>query len=157
MAWLDRIAAAGSRLWKNAGIYDTIMLSRGNIRLDRALFLSISQFWSISTNSFHLRNGMMAPTLQDVAFHTGFHPHGEEVDKYVYPNKKKLSYSGFLFAVQKSSVVSDHEHISFLIYWLKKIVFCVLSQKITEDFTELAKALSLGRKLAIGPLVLAHL
>lgn len=67
-----------------------------------------------------------------------------------------LAYTRFVSLFHGEGEVTDEEHVAFLIYWLNKFIFCVSSSRITKDFTDLAKALALGRAVAMAPLVLAY-
>lgn len=162
IAWLDRMILAKGSTWKATGIFDAILLSRKTIPMDNPLFLAAGQFWSTTTNCFHFRAGMMGPTIRDICFLTGLRAHGEEANFFTsqklplfnYPSSG-LSYSAFLAKFKGTKEVDDQEHVAFLIYWLNKFFFCVSSKKITKDFTDLAKALASGKKLAMAPLFLA--
>ena len=109
----------------------------------------------------------MSPTLQDVALTTGLRPHGIEASdaleppkiSFEYPKKKDITFNYFLEqnAITDNSIeVSEMEHIAFLIYWLNKFIFYVSPLKITRYYTNLSKALSVGKKIALAPIFLAH-
>ncbi|KAF7151432.1 hypothetical protein RHSIM_Rhsim02G0176100 [Rhododendron simsii] len=66
--WLDRMLEAIGDLWRQMRIRDAILLSQSLIYMDKNLFLATSQFWFVTTNSFHFKVGLMSPTLQDIAF-----------------------------------------------------------------------------------------
>ena len=118
----------------------------------------------------------MGPTIQDISFLLGLHPHGEKfgpdldlsdisfeyrvLDKPTKGKTKHISaYRSFLLACmgEEGSEVSKFEHIAFLIYWLNKFVFCTTSVAITKEYTALAVALSIGKPIALAPLVWSHL
>lgn len=106
----------------------------------------------------------MGPTMQDICFLTGLPAHGEEANCFLtqktplftYDNDH-LAYAHFITRWRGKGTITDSEHMTFLIYWLNKWVFCVASAKITKDFTDLAKALASSQKIALAPLELAHL
>ncbi|KAI8572768.1 hypothetical protein RHMOL_Rhmol01G0226000 [Rhododendron molle] len=110
---------------------------------------------------------MMGITIQDVSFLTGLRSHGVRTDCFVsqktpsftYPESAQLAYSIFLncFAGEEGNEVTEEEHVALLIYWLNKCIFCVSSNRIAKEFTDIAKALASGQKLALAPLILAHL
>ncbi|XP_059637842.1 uncharacterized protein LOC132279816 [Cornus florida] len=170
--WVDRVEAEKGDLWKELDIYDAIMFSKVKVSIDKPLLFSSLFFWSVSTNAFHFRCGMMSPTIQDVCFLTGLRPHGEEIHPllfnphiaYDYPTKDAAtgtrhisSYSHFLSVCKGTGPVTLTEHIAFLIYWLNKCMFRGPAGAITKDFTQVAIALASGQKLALAPLVLSHL
>ncbi|KAI8547407.1 hypothetical protein RHMOL_Rhmol07G0193200 [Rhododendron molle] len=164
-AFDDRVSEAKAQLWKSIGIYDNIMLSRSPINMDSALFFAAAQFWSTTTNSFHFKVGMMGPMMQDISFLTGLRAHGIEANCFLsqktpvfeYPASEFLAYTRFISYSHGEGDVTEEEHVAFLLYWLNKFLFCVSSSRITKDFTDLAKALASGQKLAMAPLVLAYL
>ncbi|XP_058185682.1 uncharacterized protein LOC131302908 [Rhododendron vialii] len=161
--WLDRMLEAKGDLWKQIGIRDAILLSRSLIDMDKNLFLAASQFWLVTTNSFHFKVGLMSPILQDLAFLTGLHPHGTEANYFLsqktpyFEYKEPLSLAPFINHYAKKGPVENNEHVAFLLYWLNKFIFCVSANRVTKNFIDLACALASGQKLALGPLVLAHL
>ncbi|KAI8536020.1 hypothetical protein RHMOL_Rhmol10G0222700 [Rhododendron molle] len=150
-------------LWRQIGIRDAILLSRSLIDMDKNLFLAASQFWSVTTNSFHFKVGLMGRTLQDLAFLTGLRPHGLEANYFLsqktpyFEYKEPLSFTPFINHYAQKGPVEDSEHVAFLLYWLNKFIFCVSANRVTKDFMDLACALASEQKLALGPLVLAHL
>lgn len=169
--WVNRVEKEKCELWRSIGIYEAIQLSKVDIPKEKNLLYAALCFWSSSHNAFHFRFGMMSPTVVDIVALTGFRSHGDEASavrsvgnesNYVFPRSKEgeeiLTYGKFLEAsMGKTSVVTEHEHISLLIMWLSKFVFCDTSEKITRKYTQLAFALARGKKLALAPLVLCHL
>lgn len=83
------MASAKEELWKSIGIYDAIMITKNFISVDKPLFYATAQFWSVTTNRFDFRAGMMAPTIQDICFLTGFHAHGMEANCFM-PKKAPI-------------------------------------------------------------------
>ncbi|XP_062001411.1 uncharacterized protein LOC133718567 isoform X2 [Rosa rugosa] len=53
--------------------------------------------------------------------------------------------------------ITDQEHISFLLYWLCRYVFCVPSIGIEKEWSHLAQVLHQRTDVALGELVLASL
>lgn len=164
--WVDRVEKAKWEVWKSADIYDAIQLSKHDIPMDKNLLYGALCYWSISTNSFHFRFGMMGPTVLDIVALTGLRPHGEEVSvplgmaKSAYECgkiKERLTYCKFLDVSMGGIAVTEEEHISFLVMWLCKYLFCNSSISIIEQCTKLALALAKGRKLALAPFVLSNL
>ncbi|XP_010325936.1 uncharacterized protein [Solanum lycopersicum] len=167
--WVDRVEKAKWEVWKSADIYDAIQLSKHDIPLDKNLLYGALCYWSISTNSFHFRFGMMGPTVLDIVALTGLRPHGEDVsvplgvaksarDLPEYTKIKEcLTYCKFLDVSMGAMAVTEEEHISFLVMWLCRYLFCNSSITMIEQCTKLALALSKGRKLALAPFVLSNL
>lgn len=109
---------------------------------------------------------MMARTIQELRFLASIRPHGEEANalisyksiNFAYLDWKDLSYGIFLNDQKKvDGEMIEKEHISFLTYWLNRFIFCISSQKVTKNFLDLAKIFLARRKLAIAPIILAHL
>ncbi|VFQ75065.1 unnamed protein product [Cuscuta campestris] len=162
--WVERMEQSKGPVWKSAGIYDAIHLSKIDVPADKNLILAALSFWSISTNSFHFRFGMMGPTLLDVAALTGLRPHGEDVGPVLNGLDStraydSLNYCKFMDGSMGAAAVTEEEHMSFLITWLSKYLLCCchLSPNMNGEVTKLALALSGGRKLALAPLVLSSL
>nr|XP_016480680.1 PREDICTED: uncharacterized protein LOC107801805 [Nicotiana tabacum]XP_016480681.1 PREDICTED: uncharacterized protein LOC107801805 [Nicotiana tabacum] len=166
--WVDRLEKEKGEKWRNAGMYDAIQLSKIDIPLEKNLLYAALCFWSISSNSFHFNFGIMGPTVLDIVALTGLRPHGEDISAILCAPKstftlpkgekgKRLSYGKFLELSMKKGDVTEDEHISFLIMWLSKYVFCNGSGRVTKECSELAIALAEGRKLAFAPFVLSHL
>ncbi|WMV44555.1 hypothetical protein MTR67_037940 [Solanum verrucosum] len=168
--WVDRVEKAKGEVWKSADIYDAIQLSKNDISMDKNLLYAALCYWSISTNSFHFRFGMMGPTVLDIVALTGLRPHGEEVSailgmagstchfpKYgtIYDNS--LRYSKYLDVSKSETAVTKEEHLSFLFTWLSKHLFCDSSVNMIKQCTKLAFALAAGRKLALAPFLLSNL
>ncbi|RAL51687.1 hypothetical protein DM860_010405 [Cuscuta australis] len=65
----------------------------------------------------------------------------------------------FMDGSMGAASVTEEEHISFLVTWLSKYLFCCchLSPNMNGEVAKLALALSGGRKLALAPLVLSSL
>ncbi|XP_016457228.2 uncharacterized protein LOC107781102 [Nicotiana tabacum] len=168
--WVDRVEKAKREVWKSADIYDAIQLTKNVIPVDKNLVYASLCYWSISTNSFHFRFGMMGPTVLDIVAFTGLRPHGEEVSailgmagstcdftKYgkIYDNA--LLYHNYLDASEGEIAVTEEEHISFLFAWLYDHLFCDSSVNMIKQCTKLAFALATGRKLSLAPFLLSNL
>lgn len=167
--WVDRVEKEKREVWKSAGIYDAIQLSKHDIQMDKNLLYAALCYWSISTNSFHFRFGMMGPTVLDIVALTGLRPHGDDVSVPLrttklasdFPRYQKMkecsTYCKFLDMSMGAVPVTEEEHISFLVMWLCKYFFCNSSIIMFDQYTKLALALAKGRKLALAPLVMSNL
>ncbi|GKV09079.1 hypothetical protein SLEP1_g20626 [Rubroshorea leprosula] len=70
----------------------------------------------------------------------------------------KPSYLAFVrSAYDKSKPFNAQEHISFLLTLICKYMVCSASKGPTKEFVPLAVALAHGRRLALGPFLLAYL
>lgn len=72
--------------------YDAILLSKHRFDIDHSFLYVAVNFWSTSTNTFHLPCGPMAPTVQDICFLTGLCPHGKEVSSLMQLNYEDKFY-----------------------------------------------------------------
>lgn len=166
--WVRRVESTFAETWRSAGIFEAIQLSCVDISCDKALLSSALCFWSSAFNAFIFRFGMMSPTLLDLAALAGFRPHGIEMHPcaftppptvaldFKFP-KNQLSYNHFMEVNRRTGPVDSREHITFLLMWLCKFVFCVASVKITKENTYIAEVLAEGRPLALGTFVLSRL
>ncbi|XP_009621135.2 uncharacterized protein [Nicotiana tomentosiformis] len=149
--WVDRVEKAKGEVWKSAGIYDAIQLSKNGIPMDNDLLYAALCYWSISTNSFHFRFGMMGPTVLDIVALTGLRPHGEEVSailgmaesacdfpKYGKIYNNSLFYPRYLNVSKGEMAVTEEEHVSFLFAWLSNHLFCDSSVNMIKQCTKLA-------------------
>ncbi|KAK2435499.1 serine/threonine-protein phosphatase 7 long form protein [Trifolium repens] len=164
LPWLNKVEKEYATLWKERGIFDLIQLSREGPKYNAEMLIAALHFWENSTNTFHLKAGMMTPTLFDVAAITGLRPTGPTYDpKYTTPNHqfdfKTLSYSKYIetFHDLSSVEVSHEEHIAFLTYWLSHFVFCTGSLQVVKRLVPLAIMLHQGQDVALGRLILACL
>ncbi|KAK2442745.1 serine/threonine-protein phosphatase 7 long form protein [Trifolium repens] len=164
LKWLNKVEKHYATFWKESGIFDLIQLSREGPKYNAEMLKAALHFWENSTNTFHLKAGMMTPTLFDVAAITGLRPTGPTFDpKYTTVNHqfdfKVLSFSGFLktFHDLSSDDVSHEEHIAFLTYWLSHFILCTSSLQVVKRLVPLAIMLHQGLDVALGRLILASL
>ncbi|KAK2420536.1 serine/threonine-protein phosphatase 7 long form protein [Trifolium repens] len=164
LKWLNKVEKQYATFWKDSGIFDLIQLSREGPKYNAEMLIAALHFWENSTNTFHLKAGMMTPTLFDVAAITGLRPTGPTFDpKYTTVNHhfdfKVLSFSGFLKTFHDTSDedVSFEEHIAFLTYWLSHFVLCTSSLQVVKRLVPLAIMIHQGLDVALGRLILASL
>ncbi|KAK2384608.1 hypothetical protein QL285_071936 [Trifolium repens] len=74
LKWLNKVEKQYAPFWKESGIFNLIQLSRERPRYNAEMLIAALHFWENSTNTFHLKAGMMTPTLFDVAAITGLRP-----------------------------------------------------------------------------------
>ena len=150
----------------NTGIYHTVNLSKYPIESDSFLVAGALCFWNPIFNHFQFRFGPIGPTVLDICHILGFFSHGEDAHPYMVESNapsiridpKSLGYSHFLSTHMSSSrEVSNFEFYCFILYWLSKYLFCTTSQRVVFEFLNIAKALVVGKKLALAPFVLGYL
>lgn len=158
--WLDKIEKKKEGFWKDLGVFHLIQLSRQGPRYQKHMLLVALHFWNTSTNSLHLKCGMLTPTLLDVVAITGLKPIGEMFD----PDNCE---SDFNFDFKRSTFgnyiedhhnlddeVSDEEHIAFLTFWLSIYVLCTRSIQVAKHYRTLAFQLHEGKQVCLSKLLL---
>ncbi|XLT77121.1 hypothetical protein HN873_033395 [Arachis hypogaea] len=110
---------------------------------------------------------MITPTLLDVAAITGLPLLGEEILTTTWSTTgvkyaidiSSTTYQSFILnnKGQDGDPVSDNEHITFLLYWLRGVVFCVRSTQVKVTYLPLAIMLAEGKRLCLAKLFLARL
>ena len=107
---LDLVAAAKENLWRQWGIFDTIMLTKNETTLNPGLLYGLIGFWNTFINGFVSLFRMISPTLPDVAVILGLPIDGEELpslfaqipeDMGFKITKKTSSYSSFIATFNK--------------------------------------------------------
>ncbi|XP_039687867.1 uncharacterized protein [Medicago truncatula] len=164
LEWLDKVEKTKGSFWKEMGIFDLIQLSRQGPKYHNEMIIAALHFWNPSTNSLHLKCGMLTPTLLDVAGLVGLKPIGQTFDPDTHSSGisfdfSRPTYGNFIIDHHKTSsaTVSDQEHIAFLTYWLSMYIFCSRSIQIPKKFTTLAIQLHEGRDICLSKLILGSL
>ena len=147
------------------GIFDLIQLSRQGPKYHSEMIIAALHFWNPSTNSLHLKCGMLTHTLLDVAGLTGLNLVGQIFDPDSHVSELSFdftrpAYNNFILVdhhVTSSIEVSDIEHIAFLTYLLSMYIFCSRSLQIPKKFTTLAIQFHEGRDICLGKLILGSL
>lgn len=173
--WIDKRLPRQVAHWKNARIYDAILLSKNSVNRDENLLAAPLCFWNSASNTFDFRLGPMSPTLLDLAQIFGFRPHGTPADVVGDYHKSKnrervakpftilaatinqnCSFSNFLkkFSIEKDR---DQQHMLFLLYWLNRFVFPNRSSAVLLEYKHLAEALHNHTDVGLGPTILAYL
>lgn len=67
LTWLEWLEIVIAKQWKTWGLYDMIIHSIVDIKLDMKHFFGFLNYWPISTNSLVFPCGMITHTLLDVA------------------------------------------------------------------------------------------
>ncbi|GKV32762.1 hypothetical protein SLEP1_g41343 [Rubroshorea leprosula] len=163
--WINRLEPAFGQIWKDAGLFEFIQLTKCKFTMDKPVLGSALLFWSGSFNCFHFPCGATSVSLFDISSLTGLPCTGEEISALLtlppgveYNAELKPSYSAFVrSAYDKSKPVSADEHISFLLTLICKYIVCSAGKGPTKEFIPLAAALAHDRQMALGPFLLAHL
>ncbi|KAK4716015.1 hypothetical protein R3W88_014353 [Solanum pinnatisectum] len=179
--WVDRMEKVKGETWRNVGIYDAIQLSKIDIPSDDDLLYVALCFWSISSNSFHFKFGMMSPTILDISALTRIRPHSEAISTILdihsstfslpkSEKNKKIYYKEFIKVNTEREDVMEDEHFAFLTITTKTLLKNNRqksdgrrrsknngSLRVTMEYSKLAIALAWGRKIALAPFVLSHL
>ena len=166
--WFDKMIKEKGKDWEEMGILPLTKLSTEPIQYNCALLCAALHFWHPSTSSFHVRLGMISPTLMDLAAITGLRPDGdfpyfEVVDKKnpsdLVPDLEVMTYKAFLERNMglEGSPVSNKEHVAFLLFWFSKYVFCRKGLQVPNMYIPVAIALHKKQKFALGPCILAAL
>ncbi|XLU75465.1 hypothetical protein S245_034518, partial [Arachis hypogaea] len=149
-----RVETDKMTLWKEIGIYDLIQLSKNSYTVNSGLMGGALYFWDETSHTFHTPYGMITPTLLDVAAITGLPLLGEEILTTTWSTTgvkyaidiSSTTYQSFILnnKGQDGDPVSDNEHITFLLYWLRGVVFCVRSTQVKVTYLPLAIMLAEG-------------
>ena len=153
------------KTWKTLRIYELVQLSWHPIQLNPTMLGASFYFWNRTTNTLEIPYGMVGPTLFEVAAITGLHLTGKVIMSNMSPTHQyrvNMSQTAYFAYIKNNmgmlgSAVSNHEHVTFLLYWLNSIVFCSKSVKAQTTLLPLAALLHEVRKLCLSKLLLAQL
>ena len=163
--WVTRVRSYKENIMRETGILAAIDLSVHEFKQDTHLIPAALCFWNPRFNHFRFKCGPMAPTVADVCNLLGLLPVGEDPNAYMMTEKKRdypftkeyMAYTLYIDAYsQPEGEVNDQEYYYFLAYWLSKFIFCPPSQRIVNEYSNIAKALVAGRRLALAPHILSH-
>lgn len=73
------------------------------------------------------------------------------------PDFDKVSNNEFTMSNQKVGVVTDSEHVAFLLCWLTYFVFCCKTMQVPKYLLSIAQCLYEGKTICLGSFILAHL
>ncbi|CAB4307235.1 unnamed protein product [Prunus armeniaca] len=176
--WVTDMQSHFSSSWKDNGIYDAILLSLQDLKVESSLLASALMFWNSSSNTFDFGVGPMTPTLLDMAAIFGFRPHGrvpdcigdyqrrpsqEEKLKTVCltTNKEITDHSAFSKFIEyfraKYRKDIEQEHMMFLLYWINRFIFPSASKCVRVEWRHLAEALHNHSDVATGQWALASI
>ncbi|GKV50534.1 hypothetical protein SLEP1_g57235 [Rubroshorea leprosula] len=140
--WINRLEPAFGQIWRDAGLFEFIQLTKCRFTMDKPVLGAALLFWSGSFNCFHFPCGAMSVSLFDVSSLTGLPCTGEEISALLtlppgveYNAELKPSYPAFMSsAYDKSKPVSADEHISFLLTLIGKYIVCSAGKGPTKEF-----------------------
>ncbi len=105
-------------------------------------------FWSNTINAFLFNQGPMTSTLIDITMITGLdvtssaNPMGMNTkNQFDFRTKSIGGWSGYVAAYMGKGPVTPREHVSFLLMWLEKFLFCGSSCSPTTNWQFVAEAL----------------
>nr|KYP70112.1 hypothetical protein KK1_009320 [Cajanus cajan] len=149
--WLERVEASKQSIWKEAEIFNFVQLSKYDLNIfDPQMLLSAVFFWNRETRAFKFPCGFVCPTLLDIAAITGLKPLGDRYLPDILEEEipmtetsivwDKKTYSAFVSAHhgEEGTLVTDSEHIAFLLYWLSSCVFYTPSLQVPKYYYTLA-------------------
>ena len=123
--WLNKVESKKGQFWKDISIFDLVQLSRQGLKYYNEMLIAALYFWNASTNSLHLKRGMLTPTLLDVDGLTSLKPSGQTFDPENHESDICFDFKRFAYVVfikehhnTESAEVTNEEHVSFLTYWL---------------------------------------
>ncbi|KAI8552791.1 hypothetical protein RHMOL_Rhmol06G0295500 [Rhododendron molle] len=174
-SWFDRMHSIHQSTWKKAGIYEAIVNSTYQIRVNREIVLGFAEKWCSDTNTFVFDWGEGTVTLEDVLVLGGYSVLGKsvitplenremvEIDAKLMKGRSELLKSkankadqtqwGKLFMGSGSEI----EHEAFLVLWLSRHVFPCGHKVINRDVHSIAIHLARGTRIALAPAVLSWL
>src|SRR3954471_22812028 len=73
-------------------------------------------------------------------------------------NEATFTYTAFIqkYHDENNEVVSDEEHIAFLVLWLSRCVFCSRSIQVAKRYLCMANQLHAGTQLNLSQLILGE-
>jgi len=120
------------------------------------MLIAALHFCNASTNSLHLKCGMLTPTLLDVA--------GQTFDPESHESELSFDFKRFASGIFikdhhniESAEVTDKEHVDFLTYWLSMYIFCSRSIQVAKGYKAQAIQLHEGRDVCLGKINLGSL
>ena len=120
------------------------------------MIITALHFWNPSTNSLHLKCGMLTPTLLDVDGLASLNPIGQTFDPDSHHSEMTFDFIKDQH-ITTSTDVTDKEHIAFLTYWLSMYIFFSRSIQVPKKFKTLAFQLHEGREICLSKLILGSL
>ncbi|KAF7140591.1 hypothetical protein RHSIM_Rhsim06G0151600 [Rhododendron simsii] len=174
-SWFGRMHSLHQSTWKKAGIYEAILSSSYQIRIDKEIVLGFAGKWHPDTNTFVFDWGEGTITLEDVFVLGGYSVLGDsvlrpletgesvEIHKKLMKGRSEVIRSKARKADQHEWVRlfmgsgSEIEHEAFLVLWLSRHVFPYALDLISKNVLNIAIHLARGTRIALAPAVLSWL
>ncbi|KAG5546449.1 hypothetical protein RHGRI_018585 [Rhododendron griersonianum] len=174
-SWFDRMHSIHQSTWKKAGIYEAIVNSTYQIRLNREIVLGFAEKWCSDTNTFVFDWGEGTITLEDVLVLGGYSVLGKsvitplensemvEIDEKLMKGRSEILESKANKADQSvwaklfMGSGSEIEHEAFLVLWLSRHVFPYGYNVINRNVHSIAIHLARGTRIALAPAILSWL
>ncbi|XP_058220044.1 uncharacterized protein LOC131330469 isoform X1 [Rhododendron vialii] len=174
-SWFYRMHSIHQSTWKKAGIYEAIVNSTYQIRVNREIVLGFAEKWCSDTNTFVFDWGEGTITLEDVLVLGGYSVLGKsvltplenremvEIDKKLMKGRIEILKSKANKADQSTwanlfmGSGSEIEHEAFLVLWLSRHVFPYGYNVINRNVHSIAIHLARGTRIALAPAVLSWL
>ncbi|WCJ32891.1 Aminotransferase-like plant mobile domain family protein [Euphorbia peplus] len=172
--WVQKMASLHAGTWKKSGIFEAILHSTYEFRINRDLILGVAERWLPDTNSFVFPWGEATVTLEDMLIagysvlgDPVFAPLETEESKAVQQaldrERKKLNrtparkpyHNAWLNAFMDSG--SEIEHEAFLSLWLSRFVLPTSKDVICDCVFPIAIYLARGTRIALAPAVLGSI
>ncbi|KAM7252063.1 hypothetical protein ACFE04_023946 [Oxalis oulophora] len=171
--WVDYLRPKFESKWKEAGIFEAILVSTLRIEKDENLIMGIAEKWCPDTNTIIFPWAEATITLEDVMILGGYSVLGYSIpcsisEPRLYEIKQKLKSAKVeigksgncslkIWANKFMKSGSEIEHEAFLTYWIARFVFPVSRRVIKDCLFPLAIDLARGKLIALGPAVLASI
>ena len=164
--WLAHVEANKSPHQKNIGIYDLIQLSKyGIFSLYMHMLMASFLFWNWSLHSLKLPYDPITLTLMDIATITDPKPFSKTyafilIEDQIERSEVDIDFSAKSYGafieknVQDIEVVSDEEHIAFLVYWVSSHLLCTHSLQIPMCSYNLAQDLHFREDICLSKFLL---
>lgn len=173
--WVDRMKSLHQLTWKKAGIFEAIITSTYQIRIDTDIVLGLGSRFCSETNTFVFPWGEATVTLEDVVVLGGYSVLGDsvlgtveieelgEIDEKLLRVRTEITRSKSRKADQHQwtkrfmNSGSEIEHEAFLVLWLSRHVFPNSFNNVGKHVHHIAIRLARGIKIALAPAVLSRI
>ena len=124
---------------------------------NESMLIATSYFWSDTFNTFIFGHGPASPMLVDVVMLTGLDVATTD-DGQLFSRKAEFKietrniggWSGYIQKYQKTRLVGEREHATFLNMWLDKFILCGRSVGSTSVYLSAAERLADGNRFPLG-------
>jgi len=121
------------------------------------MLIAASYFWSYTFNAFIFGHGPASPTLADVVTLIGLDVATAD-DGQIFGRKAEFKvetrniggWSGYIQKYQRTGLVAQREHATFLKMWLEKFIFCGRSVGPTSVYLSAAERLADPNQFPLG-------